>query len=191
MFNLKNLIKPSRASQEDEIAKFKRPAFRKALAFATIALLVGLFVAGPLPNPNAQAAATGKPDLKVSFFGLKSWGQWCQPGAVLFTFQVTVANVGTAPSPAIPGVGLVRVKDLHAGINWGNGAVLPAIPAGGSATVLIPVYYLAGNPSHVTGAAPHPFQATVDPAGLITELNEGNNTSGIILVDPRSLCRRR
>lgn len=114
-----------------------------------------------------------KPDLIIRAFGLKQWGK-CAPNNAVFTFQVTVANIGTAPSPAIPAKALVQAMDQH-GNGWGNGAILGAIPAGGSQTVLIPVYYLQADPGHMTAAAPHPFQAIADPLGLVDEANEANN----------------
>jgi hypothetical protein len=53
--------------------------------------------------------------------------------------------------------------------------VLGGIPPGKSQTVLIPVYYLQADPGHMTGKAPHPFQAIADPLGLVDEVNEANN----------------
>lgn len=133
------------------------------------------------------AAAQNKPDLVIRSFGLKEWGK-CEPNNVIFTFQVTVGNIGTAASPAIPGKALVQAMDQH-GNGWGNGAMLPAIPPGGNHTVNIPVYYLNSDPDHITGAAPHPFKAIADPLNLIDELREDNNdSSGAINVDPKSLC---
>jgi len=138
---------------------------------------------------QCRDAAQNKPDLIIRSFGLKEWGK-CAPDNVIFTFQVTVANIGTAASPAIPRKAMVQALDQH-GNGWGNGVELPAIPPGGSHTVLIPVYYLKGDPDHITNAAPHPFKAIVDPLRLVDELNEDNNESpNVINVDPRSLCRQ-
>jgi hypothetical protein len=142
------------------------------------------------PARNVQlkpAQPAAKPDLVIRQFGLRSWGR-CQPGNVMFTFQVTVANIGGAASPAITSTALVQVRDQH-GNNWGNGAKLGAIPAGGSQTVDVPVYYLQADPNHMTAAAPHPFKAVVDPAHLVNEANEANNESGVINVDPRRICQ--
>jgi len=134
-----------------------------------------------------QAEPPRKPDLVIRSFGLKEWGK-CEPNHVIFTFQVTVANIGSAPSPAVPGKAMVQAMDQH-GNGWGNGVVLNAIPPGGHQTVVIPVYYLKNDPGHITGAAPHPFRAIADPLKLVDELREDNNLSGVINVDPRSLCR--
>lgn len=128
-------------------------------------------VQGP-PCPT-QPRGQAKPDLVVRAFGLKEWGK-CAPHSAVFTFQVTVANIGTAPSPAIPNKALVQAMDEH-GNGWGNGVVLGAIPPGGSQTVLIPVDYLIADPTHMTAKAPHPFQAIADPLGLVDEANEANN----------------
>lgn len=133
-----------------------------------------------------RAEPPKKPDLVIRSFGLKEWGK-CEPNHVIFAFQVTVANIGTAASPAIPGKALVQAMDQH-GNGWGNGVPLNAIPPGGHQTVMIPVYYLKNDPGHITGAAPHPFRAIADPLKLVDELREDNNLSGVINVDPRSLC---
>lgn len=129
-----------------------------------------------------------KPDLVIRSFGLKQWGK-CQPNSMIFTFQVTVANIGTAVSPKITDKALVQAMDQH-GNGWGNGVMLNAIPPGGSQTVLIPVYYLKNDPGHITGAAPHPFRAIADPLKLVDELREDNNMSGVINVDPRGICNQ-
>lgn len=137
----------------------------------------------------AQAAKEKKPDLVIRSFGLKSWGK-CAPKHVIFTFQVTVANIGNAPSPAIRDKALVQAVDQH-GNGWGNGVMLGAIPPGGSQTVLIPVYYLMDDPGHITGASPHPFKAIADPLKLVDELKEDNNEStNVIQVNPKDLCRQ-
>ncbi|HKK05278.1 MAG TPA: CARDB domain-containing protein [Gammaproteobacteria bacterium] len=133
-------------------------------------------------------ASNGKPDLVVRYFGLKQWGE-CKAHNALMTFQVTVVNRGTAPSPKITSYAMVQVKDQHA-INWGNGAFLDAIPPGGSQTVQVPVYYLMSDPAHMTNAAPHPFRAVVDPGNRVSESNEGNNESALIMADPRKICKQ-
>jgi hypothetical protein len=137
---------------------------------------------------TGQGEGGGRPDLVVRSFGLKEWGL-CEPGSVLMTFQVTVANIGGAPSPAIPGKGVVQALDQD-GTNWGNGAELPAVAAGGTQTVLIPVYYLTADPAHVVRPAPHPFKAIVNGAHYFDESDFGNNESVIINVNPREACRK-
>lgn len=147
------------------------------LAVATLAASVEQSSAQPPP---------GRPDLVVRYFGLKEWGA-CVHGQALFTFQVTVANIGTAPSPGFADKALLLVRDQHTTI-WGSSTKLDAIAPGASQTVLLPVYYLQGNHGHVTGEASHPFQATVDPLRLVTEVNEANNQSPVINVDAASAC---
>ena len=127
-----------------------------------------------------------KPDLVIRQFGLKKWGT-CAPNNAVMTFQVTVANIGTAPSPAITDTALVQVMDGHR--NWGNGAKLGAIPPGGSQTVEIPVYYLQADPKHMTSGAPHPFRAVADPGNRVTESNEGNNQSAVINAGAPKGCK--
>jgi len=129
-----------------------------------------------------------KPDLVIRSFGLKAWGK-CAPGNAVITFQVTVANVGTAPSPAVTDFALVQARDTHAGINWGNGVIISeSIPPGGSKTVEIPVYYLMADAAHMTGAAPHPYKAFADPGNRVAEANEGNNESAVINVGAPQGC---
>jgi len=137
---------------------------------------------------RGQTEAQARPDLVIRSFGLKHWGE-CKAGRPVFTFQVTVANIGHAPSPAIPGKAMVQVKDQHH-VNWGNGAVLGAIAPGGSRTVDVPVYYMQPDPAHMTAAAPHPFRAFADPLHLVNESNEANNASRVINVDPRGVCKK-
>ena len=105
----------------------------------------------------------------------------------IFTFEVTVNNIGAAASPAMPDKPVVHVMDLH-GNNWGNSAGLNAIPPGGEQTVVIPVYYFSEDPAHMTKVVPHPFRAVVDPQHLIDESNESNNKSDIIYLDPSLIC---
>jgi hypothetical protein len=135
------------------------------------------------PGIVVQGAQAGeKPDLIVRAFGLLRWGS-CRPGSVVFTFQVTVANVGAAASPRV----VVQALDQH-GNNWGNGAFVGALAPGRSQTVTISVYYLRASPRHMTRSAPHPFTAVVDPRRQVNESNEGNNTSEAINVGAPGGC---
>ncbi len=138
------------------------------------------------PRVFTDLNARGKPDLVVKSFGLKRWGR-CAPNNAVFTFQVTVANVGSAASPAVSDHALVQVMDQHR--NWGNGAKLGAIAPGAAQTVEIPVYYLQADPGHMTDGAPHPFQAKVDPGNRVAESNELNNQSAIVKVGAPKECQ--
>jgi hypothetical protein len=130
----------------------------------------------------------GKPDLIIEKFSFKGWGK-CEPNSPIFTFEVTVANIGVAPSPAITDKALVQVMDLH-GTGWGNAVGLNSIPPGGKQMVVIPVYYLNEDPTHMTKVVPHPFRAVVDPHHLVDESNENNNKSDIIYLDPGLVCSK-
>jgi len=143
---------------------------------------------GGRPGPLPGAKGGGRPDLVIKRFGLKRWGA-CEVHRPVMVFEVTLANRGTAPTPAIRDKALVQVMDQD-GRGWGNGVIVPPIPAGGSRTVEVPVYYLKDDPAHMTGRAPHPFRAVADPLGLVAELNEGNNRSAVIQVDPRRVCQQ-
>jgi hypothetical protein len=138
--------------------------------------------------PVKIMGGAGKPDLMIEKFSFKGWGK-CEPNSPIFTFEVTVANIGTAASPAILDKPLVQVMDLH-GTGWGNAVGLNSIPPGGKQTVVIPVYYLNEDPAHMTKAVPHPFRAVVDPQHLVDESNENNNKSDIIYLDPGLVCSK-
>jgi hypothetical protein len=138
--------------------------------------------APPVVAHPADSTAGDRPDLTVQSFGLLSWGS-CSPGNVIMTFQVTVANTGTARSPEV----LVQAKD-HDGTNWGNGAMVGAIEPGRSRTVTISVAYLRAAPDHMTAAAPHPFKAIVDPLNRVEESSERNNESAVINIGAPRGC---
>ena len=138
--------------------------------------------------PIKITGGIGKPDLIIEKYSFKGWGK-CETGSPIFTFEVTVANIGTTASPAIQGKPLVQVMDLH-GTGWGNAVGLNSIPPGGKQTVVIPVYYLNEDPAHMTKVVPHPFRAVVDPQHLVDESNENNNKSDIIYLDPGLVCSK-
>jgi hypothetical protein len=137
-------------------------------------------------SPIKITTASGKPDLVIDRISFKV-GEKCAPNYPLYIFEITVKNIGTAPSPSLPNKTLVQVMDMH-GSGWGNGATLSSIPPGGTQTVLIPVYYFSENPSYMTNVVPHPFRAVVDPLHLIEEASKKNNTSDVIYLDPGLIC---
>jgi hypothetical protein len=164
-----------------------------------------------LPNPgftSNQAAFTitcegqpggpgqGKPDLVVDTFGFKGPAAPepgnCRPGGAVYIFEVTVKNIGTAPSPSSASLGnkaLVQVMAQdYAG--WGNGVLLNALAPSASQTVDIPVYYLQANPAFMWSPpdVKHLFLAIADPLHLVAESNEGNNTKGPITMAKPQGC---
>jgi subtilase family serine protease len=147
-----------------------------AFAFM-IGTCLGLPPAGSAGQPQGR-----KPDLVVRAFGLRSWGT-CKLGSIVFTFQVTVSNVGTAASPAVR----VQARD-HDGARWSNSVLVGPLAPGRSQTVSIPIVYLRVDPAHMTAAAPHPFKAVVDPSRLVDESNEENNESAVINVGAPRGC---
>ena len=138
--------------------------------------------------PVKVVNSIGKPDLVIEKFAFKGWGK-CEPNMPVFSFEVTVKNIGTEASPAMPDKGIIQVVDLH-GNNWGNIAGLNSIPPGGTQIIVIPVNYFSEDPAHMTKAVPHPFRAIIDPHHLINESNDGNNKSDIIYLDPGNVCRK-
>jgi hypothetical protein len=139
--------------------------------------------------PLKIVTLASKPDLVIETFRFKGWGK-CEPNQPIFYFEVTVANVGSAPSPAMPDKAVVQVMDLPRN-DWGNSAGLNSIPPGGRQTVEIPVYYFSKDPSHMTKAVPHPFRAMVDPFHFIYEPREKNKMSDIIYLDPSLVCSKQ
>lgn len=131
--------------------------------------------------PATHPGAEKKADLVVTEFGMKKWGA-CKAGSAVYTFQVTVKNVGTAASPSSASLGNKALVQAMAADypGWGNGAFLNALAPGASETVDIPVYYLQADPGFMVTHAPHPFNAIADPLGLVNESNEGNNKKGPI-----------
>ena len=139
------------------------------------------------PCPH-QPGGQGKPDLIVESFGFKGPSAPgpgnCHPQGAVYIFEVTVKNIGTAPSPASAALGnkaLVQVMAQDKA-GWGNGALLNALGPGASQTVEIPVYYLQADPAFMwtPPTVSHPFLAIADPLGLVDESNEGNNNKGPI-----------
>jgi len=112
-----------------------------------------------------------KPDLIINSFKLKSTGS-CGGTGPMYTFEVAVKNRGTVPA----GPSAVKVKDTHGGIDWANGAGIPALPAGGIATVDVPIYYVPGIAHHIKFDVPHRFGPEADPTHQVDEYDELNNS---------------
>jgi subtilase family serine protease len=136
-------------------------------------------------SPIKITTATDKPDLIIDRISFKV-GEECAPNHPVYIFEVTVKNIGSAPSPSLPNKTLVQVMDI--GSRWGSGTTLNSLPPGATQTVFIPVYYFSEDPAHMTKVVPHPFRAVVDPFNLIEESNKKNNTSDIIYLDPGLIC---
>jgi hypothetical protein len=135
--------------------------------------------AAALAVGGAVQAGPAAPDLVITSFGLKSWGASCKPGAVVYNFQVTVKNQGTASWP-VSQEPVVTITDIHPGVgdSWGVGSSVnyPLAP-GQSTTILIQIPYYTAHPAHMWTAAPHPFKAMVNRDHAITESNYANNTA--------------
>jgi hypothetical protein len=138
-------------------------------------------------HPIKITTAADKPDLIIDRISFKA-GEKCEPNYPIYIFEVTVKNIGTAPSPSLPNATLVQVMDI--GSRWGNGVTLNSIPPGGTQTVFIPVYYFSEDPAHMTNEVPHPFRAVIDPLHLIEEASRKNKTSDIIYLDPGLICHK-
>ncbi len=134
------------------------------------------------------SSSAGVPDLIIESFHFKGWGK-CEPDQPIFYFEITIANIGTAASPALTNKAVIEVVDLPRN-DWGNRVGLSAIPPGGHLTIEIPVYYFTKDPSHMTTAVPHPFRAILDPYHLINEPKDKNRMSDIIYLDPSPVCSK-
>jgi hypothetical protein len=126
----------------------------------------------------AATAASGKPDLVITSFGLSSWGSSCANGQTLFTFSVGVKNQGTGTWPAGPNRPAVVVADMHLPNpdDFGTGvAIDPPLAPGETRNLSIAVLYYSANPAHIEAGAPHPFHATVNRNHVIAESDFSNN----------------
>lgn len=143
------------------------------------------------PRDQVTLAAPALPDLVVAAASAQFTGV-CRPNQAYITARVTVRNIGTAASPARSDVGLAQVIDSRdEGLGTGgrgNGVGLPSVPAGGSATVDIPVYYPISTPADAPGT--HTFIARVNVGNWISEANTANNrfATPISVTVPAGVC---
>ncbi len=156
----------------------------------------------PVPPPTAAVTATpvpasGRADLQVTAFtftGPTESGNpkpTCEPGTVVYSFAVTVSNLGTGPSPSSASLGGKALLGVAAQdrAGWGATVPLPAIAPGKTANVSADVLYLAAEPAYMVKAN-HPFLATVDPGNLVAEADETNNTKGPLTMGPPAGCEK-
>ena len=146
---------------------------------------------GTQPSSNTVGTPNGLPDLVIVRFTLKAGQGVCRPQMAVYTFEVTVKNQGTAPSPSSASLGNKALVQAMAQdkAGWGNGAFLNALAPGAMQTVEIPVYYLMSDPGFMVSGAPHPFMGIADPLGLVPESNEANNKNGPISVAAPAGCK--
>ena len=156
---------------------------------------LALFVA--ILFATAPALAQGKPDLQITAFGFSGPTAnsvpkpTCQPNTVVYSFALVVTNAGTGPSPSSASLGgkplLTVAAQDRAG--WQVSLPLPEIPAGKSFSTTADILFLAADPAYMVKAN-HPFLATVDPANLVDEADETNNTKGPLTMGPPAGCER-
>jgi hypothetical protein len=148
--------------------------------------------AAPAPTPTP-----GKPDLAVTGFGFAGPTTTtvpkptCEPNTVVYSFAVIVTNLGTGPSPSSASLGSKPLVTVAAQdrAGWEAAVPLPEIAPGKSATVTADILFLAADPAYMVKAN-HPFLATVDPANLVDEADETNNTKGPLTMGPPAGCER-
>jgi hypothetical protein len=131
--------------------------------------------AATVPNPVGETIIP-KPDLIISAVRL-SLGDVCRPYNAFVNGSVVVKNIGTATAAARSDVGVVQLVDardelLGAGYR-GNGMGIPEIPAGGSATVNISLFYPISSPEDTEGL--RSYVARADFGNWYNESNESNN----------------
>jgi hypothetical protein len=144
-----------------------------------IAPVVGVDIHCTLPG-------TQKTDLTITGFAFKSKGE-CAAGKTAFTLTATVKNAGTVVYPYQGQTARIIARDTSATYWFGTGS-LPAIPAGGTVVVDIPVGYPT-KPEDFMSA--QPFQAQVDDKNVVDELNENNNLSaGTVSVNLKEICAK-
>jgi len=149
------------------------------------------------PAPPAPAPAAGKADLAITAFGFTGPTESsvpkpsCEPNTVVYTFSVTVANLGTGPSPSSASLGgkplLTVAAQDRAG--WAASVPLPEIAPGKTAVATANILFLSADPAYMVKAN-HPFLATVDPGNLVDEADETNNTKGPLTMGPPAGCER-
>jgi hypothetical protein len=110
--------------------------------------------------PAAPVMTTERPYLVIEQAAIAPTGV-CRPGEPVIKVTARVANLGTAPSVAVIGLGMVSA--MHARRNWGNGGGLPALQPGERVTVAVPVYYLIDEPGSMPGA--HTFHVRLNGGG--------------------------
>jgi hypothetical protein len=146
-------------------------------------------VFGPLVSVevHCQVPGTQKTDLALTNFVLLSKGA-CKAGETAFTLSVTVKNIGKVDYPYLSQSARLIARDTSLPSWFGIGGLVPAIKAGGSVNVAIPVPY---QEAAVNAPAPHPFRAQVDDLGNVDELNENNNLSAnTVALDIKGLCAK-
>ncbi|MEK7234473.1 MAG: CARDB domain-containing protein [Elusimicrobiota bacterium] len=165
---------------------------RKGMVWLVVCLALGLVLPNivdaqtppaPVPGIPQVKKPLGKPDLRIG--AVKTRWKKCGPAYIPFDLVVEVENIGTAPSPHIPGDKGVRGQDTHPDGGWLNGTALPPIPAGGHRKVTLS---FSPHTGHMLERAPHPWQVRVDPDGLVNELNEGNNEKVVNITVPSKVC---
>ena len=149
--------------------------------------------AATVPNPVAQTVIP-KPDLIVKSASL-TLGDVCRPYNAFVKGQVSIQNIGTATAAARSNAGVVQLVDardesLVAGYR-GNGIGIPEIPAGGSASVNIDIFYPISTPDDTEGL--RKYIARVDFGNWYDESNESNNRFETILeiTIPAGHCKNK
>ncbi len=152
--------------------------------------------AATVPNPVGDTVIppAPKPDLIVDGVRL-ALGSVCRPYNTFVSGTVTVKNIGNAPALARSDVGVVQLVDardelLGAG-SRGNGVGIPEIPAGGSATINVDVFYPITTPEDTEGV--RSYVARVDIGNWYDESNETNNRFATIMqIDiPAGHCKNK
>ncbi len=134
----------------------------------TLALFVLLLVIG-----SAHAHASGKPDLVIAATAAT---ETCSGSEQTYAVSITVANHGSASSPAASGVAAVFVHDSATPHSWTGSAGLPAIAANGSAVVEVDLV------RHASGKATAPKMplAVIINQGHWIKESDFNNDAGQI-----------
>jgi hypothetical protein len=137
----------------------------------------GLAALGLSASVPASAGPPPKPDLVISSFGLTSWGS-CTPGHTVFTFQVTVKNIGAGALPNSEVVVYADDMKSPASAPWdlGQGEDVALAP-GATHTFMLKIPYYAANPHFMKSASPHPWRAMVNPKHTIAESSYSNNNA--------------
>jgi hypothetical protein len=157
----------------------RRASSFKAVASAVLLVALRAAAAAAPTVPAAGPQMVGFPTLVVSFWTTPPYilANPCAPGEAAITFRLIVRNAGTALSPAINDSHAIWVQDA-ANPAWAGGATLPAIKAGDSPGVYVPLVGLK-DPNQMQGH--HVFNVTFE--------KYGGNSIQIPLDFPPAFCK--
>jgi hypothetical protein len=132
----------------------------KVVVVVLLVTFGAMAAAAQVTVPETAPQMVGFPTLVVSYWTTPPYilANPCAPGEAAITFRLLVRNAGTAASPAINDSHAIWVQD-STNPAWAGGATLPAIKAGDSPGVYVPLVGLK-DPNQMQGH--HVFTVTFE-----------------------------